>query len=471
VESPDLVDVISNPEEYFQREKYMGVYYGLVEDNVDPRRLNRLKIRTPVNSDVEAAPTEALPWAPYASPFGGDKDIGFYAVPTIGSQVVVSFIDGDPIRPVYLGAVWAAPEDKSETFVYTLEDSQPDEWDFTKHLSLRTPYGHMMEFDDNVDVGGDSYARITLITPESYYLRMSEKVDEKHLELHTNDNRNFILDDTNETCKLTTPDGHFFEVSSVDDFIRAETEDGIVLVMDDPSNSVDLFTPGFNAERGMRLFLDEPNKRALIKGIDNDYCLEFIENTRHGLYNQFLFPITRRSAIAMTKDSGKDILHMTLGLGIENGVIVTPTLTGKPSEVMFATNGRFAPDHSIRLVLDGNGSTWNTGDVFLGSLTGANWIKMKPQTRAVEVQCDKLDLLALNSIRLGHNFQGSEEIVTIKGPFLSTYFKHTHEVSLLLPTTNIAANWHVLGTAGSTPLLVQQAAPLKSSKVRVDGSW
>ena len=472
MENPDLIDAISNPEDYFQRDKYNGLYFGIVEDNVDPRRLNRLKVRTPVNSDAETIPTEGLPWAHYASPFGGDKDIGFYAVPTIGSQVVVSFIDGDPQRPVYGGTVWGAPDEKSETYVSAIEDSQPNGWDFTKYLNLRTPYGHLLEFDDNSNVDGDNYAKVTLITPQSYYVRLSEEKDKKHLELHTNDNRNFVLDDTNETCKLTTPDGHFFEVSSKDDFIHAETEDGIVFVMDDPSNSVDLYTPGSSSQRGMRMFLDEPGKRALIKGVGGDYHYEFVEGDRHGIYNQFQLPQARKSAIAMTKDKGKDVLHMTLGLGIQNGVMVVPTQPGVAAEAMFADTGRFAPTHSISLVLDGNGSTKQTGDIMVGTLTGANWLKMLPASKTVEVQTDTLNLHALTKVQLGHPFQGGEEIVTIKGTFLSTYFKHTHDVSLLQPAVN-TNKWFVVVSGGSSAgtYFVQQAVPLRSSKVRVDGSF
>lgn len=86
----------------------LGTYAGLVEDNKDPERLGRLKVRIPhvygaVGGVFGAISTENLPWAlPAGLPNGlSQQSGGFDWLPEIGDQVLVRFLDGEPEKPVY----------------------------------------------------------------------------------------------------------------------------------------------------------------------------------------------------------------------------------------------------------------------------------------------------------------------------------------------------------------------------------
>ena len=77
-------------------------FLGLVEDNNDPKKLGRLKVRIEPYSEMT---TDQLPWAaPILGSHGNSSLAGGINVPEIGSQVRVSFPSKDLNAPYYSGA-------------------------------------------------------------------------------------------------------------------------------------------------------------------------------------------------------------------------------------------------------------------------------------------------------------------------------------------------------------------------------
>lgn len=103
--------------------KHGGIYLGYVKDNTDASRMGRLKVWIP---DFGSESDDELSWVSvrYVSPFAGATDptildnntqkaggsqtsYGFWAVPPdLENQVIVSFINGDPSRGVWLGCLY-----------------------------------------------------------------------------------------------------------------------------------------------------------------------------------------------------------------------------------------------------------------------------------------------------------------------------------------------------------------------------
>lgn len=120
--------------------QYNGFYSGIVEDNKDPDCLGRLKIRVPGCNDNWNL--DDIKWAEPCFPFGGYLDEGFFMVPTVGSYVIVAFIEGSQEKPIWLGC-----HHKKETNKPPCESSLEAGDFYTYRKQIKTPAGYIM-FDD-----------------------------------------------------------------------------------------------------------------------------------------------------------------------------------------------------------------------------------------------------------------------------------------------------------------------------------
>ena len=92
---------------------FFGVYVGKVEDNMDPLKLGRLKVRVPsIYGEKSEIPTSKIPWADPNFPYGGSDDVGFFFVPEKDATVNVLFIGGDSNKPVWIGCNYSQFETK-----------------------------------------------------------------------------------------------------------------------------------------------------------------------------------------------------------------------------------------------------------------------------------------------------------------------------------------------------------------------
>ncbi|MBL8295908.1 MAG: hypothetical protein JNN08_28960 [Bryobacterales bacterium] len=78
-------------------QKYFGKYRGTVINNIDPMNMGRLMVQVP---DVSGLTPSS--WAMPCFPFTG-KQMGFWALPQIGTGVWVEFEQGDPNYPIWTG--------------------------------------------------------------------------------------------------------------------------------------------------------------------------------------------------------------------------------------------------------------------------------------------------------------------------------------------------------------------------------
>lgn len=85
-------------------------YKGVIEDNNDPLKIGRLKVRIlgVHDSNKKLVPTSTLPWATInkSLDFGGfQSGIGISSVPTKGTWVWLFFDNNDVSSPVVIGAI------------------------------------------------------------------------------------------------------------------------------------------------------------------------------------------------------------------------------------------------------------------------------------------------------------------------------------------------------------------------------
>lgn len=100
---------------------FPGIYIGVVEDNNDPDKAGKVRVRVvgihtdkKEQTDEVGIPTNNLPWAIPALPIaeGATSGLGLFSVPVQGSWVTIFFIGGDHNYPVYFASIAGQPQAK-----------------------------------------------------------------------------------------------------------------------------------------------------------------------------------------------------------------------------------------------------------------------------------------------------------------------------------------------------------------------
>jgi hypothetical protein len=156
------------------------IFFGIVEDNKDPNKRGRIKVR--VQSVFDDIPLEDIP---YASPTGSIDGKSFN-VPAVGKVVSVAFAWGDQYQPYYIASVYF-----NVNLEKKLKELSDDEYaGFTA-----------LTFDNNCQVFVDNKA-ITLD-----YLFNKITINNKNINLELKDNKGKVTlgtVDANQPALLTT---------------------------------------------------------------------------------------------------------------------------------------------------------------------------------------------------------------------------------------------------------------------------
>jgi len=185
-----------------------GLYAGVVEENNDPEKLGRLKVRVPVvYADASSIGIDQLPWSlPRGMPFGASGGISF--LPDKGDQVWVMFLDGEPEKPVWEWAM-ATRSTANATKLHQYEKGKPKRVAF-----LRT--GHLLEINDDGIILTTKNGQVLVLddSGESIVLRNSKwqhdiTIDESGTTLKTASGQAIIMDDTFKTIIVNSDNVEF----------------------------------------------------------------------------------------------------------------------------------------------------------------------------------------------------------------------------------------------------------------------
>src|SRR5436190_23771162 len=112
-----------------------GLHYGIVTQNKDPEKLDRIKVRLPF---LDGGDTDQTHWAQLVTPMEGKK-FGWYSIPDVDDVVSVLFMEGDYTQPIIIGGVWSKPDFSPE----------PNEDGKNNFRGYRSRSGHRLLFDDS----------------------------------------------------------------------------------------------------------------------------------------------------------------------------------------------------------------------------------------------------------------------------------------------------------------------------------
>jgi hypothetical protein len=211
----------------------LGIYAGLVEENRDPEKLGRLKVRIPVvygppgGGSSGSIGTDDLPWAfPVGMPAGGSNASGGISwLPEVGDQVMAMFLDGEPEKPVWFWSMQTLNQAQTLKLHHHETDirgvvGKPDR-------AILTRYGHSVEL---------SASSLISTTSQGYRVTMihGDNPNEGELSLATPKGQILVFDDLNEglTCFVNRDhhvqigDAHNLQAASV----NIEARDGPMIL-------------------------------------------------------------------------------------------------------------------------------------------------------------------------------------------------------------------------------------------------
>jgi uncharacterized protein involved in type VI secretion and phage assembly len=117
--------------------KTSGNQTGRIADNVDPKKLGRVRISFPWMKNSQMM----TPWVKVVTPYSQKKS-GFYFVPAVDSRVLVGFEGGDVEKPYCLGALFDQTHSPDSAWAGDYNNTD------AKIQAIRTVSGQTIEFHD-----------------------------------------------------------------------------------------------------------------------------------------------------------------------------------------------------------------------------------------------------------------------------------------------------------------------------------
>ena len=163
-----LSSAMGQPDYMLGREMFHnGLTLAKVTNIKDEQNLNRVKC-LPIGWDD----TDETDWCYVMAPMGG-KDCGAFFFPQVNDLVVLAFLDGDPHRPIVLGAYWNTETNPP----LTVQDGKAEEY------MLRTPKKIEMKLTDT-----DKKQKVTLTMPSGTVLNIDDENSKVELKDKNGDN-------------------------------------------------------------------------------------------------------------------------------------------------------------------------------------------------------------------------------------------------------------------------------------------
>jgi hypothetical protein len=239
-------------------------YAGTVENNEDPLKMGRLKVRVPhvFGSDSTGSgyiPVNDLPWAlPAGMPAGGSNASGgFSQIPAIGDCVWVRFLDGEPEKPIWeWGSQTQAQSKNLKLHEYADKQQSGQTVTGSPDRAIISRYGHSLEIKANKVTlttregyqivldgsGGDSGGSVALHTPKGQYLSLSDlnnQVVSQSLDTNVVSGQTVILNAATDILAKTTQFTVLAGSSTLtmqNNMVLVNTAQGAVLIIDGDGN-------------------------------------------------------------------------------------------------------------------------------------------------------------------------------------------------------------------------------------------
>lgn len=339
-----------------------GVTIGYVVNTNDPMQLGRVQIICPKLGESMKTPLDDVPWAIQSSPLAGISNVGtrgpgidqidgtvaygFWGTPVVGTQVLITFVDGNPNYRVYLGCL-------HEMFLtHTLPNGR---WMFDDHPALDEKVGGAVPF-------GPYASNEKLIQPLANNLKLAfgtttnyewqtraadyqaSAVDISHLD----GSRSNVADDKDVDHKgWNSQQGyqtnrHNIKEGNLDNSVYSWTSPGFHSIsMDDRQENCRM---RLRTAAGHQIIMDDTNERIYICTAKGNNWIEMDQAGNIEMFTTGKIAARSNGDINFTSDStvrilGQKGIHLVSGGDVRiESVKDTHIKTGKDFDVSVASN-------------------------------------------------------------------------------------------------------------------------------------
>lgn len=186
-------------------DKIYGVYVGIVTDNVHPDGEYMVRVRYPAFWDPDQ---DQSWWCRIATGMGGIEMGGFYLLPEIDDEVLISFLQGDPNNPIVVGALWNGKDNFPKKLLVTPDNEElpipnVDQGGENNYRWYRSRSGHKLVFDDEA-----GKLKIALRSQAQNELVLDDTDGKEKIQLYDKDNLQWMeINVPDKTITLQTDTG------------------------------------------------------------------------------------------------------------------------------------------------------------------------------------------------------------------------------------------------------------------------
>ncbi|HKJ69002.1 MAG TPA: type VI secretion system tip protein TssI/VgrG [bacterium] len=231
---------------------------------------------------------EASKYIRLAQPYSG-PDYGIHFPLHKDAEILLAFIDGDPDRPIIVGA----PPNPANASPVT-NANQPQN-------VIRTAAANEMVMDDTIDK-----AKISIKTPDANQITLDDEND--NIEVLTTNKHKIVLDDKNKNITIQSKNGHLFVFDDGNKKISMQSKKGHMLNLNDEDGSESMTFTDSDGEN--RLIIDISNSKMVIESKKGDIDMHAPKGTIDIKADTFNLETTgdtiMKSDANITADAGAD---------------------------------------------------------------------------------------------------------------------------------------------------------------------
>lgn len=201
-----------------------GVVAGVVENNKHPTGQYMVRVKFPWIRSKDKGDKEDYisSWARVIANMGG-KGRGFYCLPEVDDEVIVSFVHGDIRQPIVLGAVWNS------------KDKMPVGNDTSANKGTKDPLGNDVGIGaaavDNNAAGGKNNARFFL-SRAGHMLIFDDTDGKESVAIVSKSGHSLVLNDEKDNISMYDKSGEEYMVlNGKDKKILIETKNGDIDIL------------------------------------------------------------------------------------------------------------------------------------------------------------------------------------------------------------------------------------------------